>query len=90
MLRKGRLLSKAAALTMCAGLLIAGLGIGDNSALAESEERGMVGNMYTGGLSHRQGPRHFDYGDWNKCLCNRQCVGNGNVESDGRRNWCPH
>ena len=49
MLRKGRLLSKAAALTLCAGLLIAGLGIGDNSALAESEERGMVGNMYTEG-----------------------------------------
>ena len=49
MLRKGRLLSKAAALTLCACLLLAGLGIGSNSALAEGEEREMVGNVYKEG-----------------------------------------
>ena len=49
MLKRYRLLGKAAALTLCACLLLAGLGIGSNSALAEGEEREMVGNMYKEG-----------------------------------------
>lgn len=49
MFGRNRLLGKAAALTLCACLLLAGLGVGSNSALAEGEEREMVGNMYKEG-----------------------------------------